>query len=270
MESRWLFLSVDELLYRFHIYIAEPVISFFTFEWWRRDSSVGESLAAQDLGIPSEQSFFERWFADPVRLFVDSLPSRNAGQSNQDDYFPPQESEGVWGVIREGVFGSANSESLVSIIFGSFLGWILILAAAGLIIRYLLKEQIHFMEKRQALLYDMANTGHVQNRADDKRARWEMIVQQVNSDDVNQWKIAVLDADSLLDDVLYEQGYGGDGVAAKLQAASRDNFDTVRYAQEAHGVRNRIAHDAGYAISHREAKLAIASYERFFNELYHL
>jgi hypothetical protein len=255
MESQWLFLSVDELLYRFHLYVAEPIISFLSFQWVRRDG--GDALQKSELGVEPQMGFFERWFIEPVRSVIEVL-SFNYQEASFGE------------VIRGILFGSAEHASVFEIIFGSFLGWILILAIFALLLRWYLKERIDFMEKRKALLYDLENTGHVHENANRKRERWERIVAQINSDDVNQWKVAIMDADSLLDEVLYEQGYSGDGVAAKLQQARKDDFDTLRYAQEAHGIRNRIAHDAGYALSHREAKLAVASYERFFNELYHM
>jgi hypothetical protein len=270
MDSQWLFLNVDELLYRFHLYIAEPIISFVSFRWLWGDSEVANQLAASDLGVDTEPGFFEQWFVDPIQALVASVSSSRSDTDKTGDYFPAQESSTIGDTITDVLFGSAQSESILSIIFGSFVGWVLILALVGLLIRWYLKEEIHYMEKRQAMMYDMANTGHVRDVADNKRVRWQTIVEQVNSDDVNQWKIAVLDADSLLDEVLYEQGYGGEGVATKLRAAVNDNYETLRYAQEAHGIRNRIAHDAGYALSHREAKMAISSYERFFNELYHM
>ncbi|MFW0871433.1 MAG: hypothetical protein ACKKL4_03200 [Patescibacteria group bacterium] len=269
MESQWLFLSIDELLYRFHLYIAEPLISFFSFSWLWGNQEVADSLQAADLGVEVQQGFFDRFFLEPIRLLIESLQAGQGGASD-GGYFPPQEPSSFGEILRDALFGGSGGESILSIIFGSFLGWIVIGAIVGLLIRWYLKEEIHFMQKRKALLYDLENTGYKREVGDSKSQRWEQIVKQVHSDDVNQWKIAVLDADSLLDDVLYEQGYAGEGVATKLRDAKNDNYETLRYAQEAHGVRNRIAHDAGYALSQREAKMAIASYERFFNELYHL
>ena len=268
MESGWLFINVDELLYRLHLYVAEPIISFFSFGWLFRDSGAARAIDAGQLGVAADASFWDRWFLSPLYRIISSRPSEE--HDSLQEALNPTGDKSVWEIISGILFGTGDKESIFGIIFGSFFGWVLIAAIVGLAIRYYLKQEIGFMKKHKALLYDLSNRGHVQTQANDKRARWEQIVSQVNSTDVNQWKIAVLDADSLLDDVLYEQGYAGDGVATKLRSAREDNLETLHYAQEAHAIRNRIAHDSGYALSHREAKLAISSYERFFNELYHM
>ena len=137
-------------------------------------------------------------------------------------------------------------------------------------VRYFAGE-IKFMKQKQALLYDLAHTGHVRQTANDKAARWQSISEQINSGEVTQWKIAIMDADILLDEVLSEQGFAGETVGEKLQdARSHPDLGTVEYAAEAHGVRNKIAHHGDFDLSARQAKATIAMYERFFNELYHL
>jgi len=100
-----------------------------------------------------------------------------------------------------------------------------------------------------------------------KSQKWEEILALVNSNNINDWRIAVINADNLLDDVLLEQGYSGVGLGEKLKTA---DFSTLQNAWDAHKIRNLIAHDSNYQISQREAKKAIQNFSLVFNEFYYL
>lgn len=269
MESSWLFFNIDEMLYRIHLYIVEPIWSFLTFGWLFRDSAAARAVEEGALGVTSDAGFLDRWFLSPIYRIFSSRPS--AEHDSIQEYLNPADERGILEIIRGILLGTGDKESVLSIILGSFLFWIIII---GLVLWFLKKnlyDRIHFMEKKHALLYNMAHTGHVQKNANDKAVRWQRITEQANSNDVTAWKIAVMDADILLDEVLGEQGFAGETVAEKLaDARTHQELTTTEYAAEAHGVRNRIAHDSGYVLEARQARSTIAMYERFFNELYHL
>lgn len=79
------------------------------------------------------------------------------------------------------------------------------------------------------------------------------------------WRIGILEADNMLAEVLREKGYQGETVAEMLKSAS---FKTVQLAWDAHGVRNRIAHEGSdFQLTEREAKRAFVLYESVFREL---
>lgn len=79
------------------------------------------------------------------------------------------------------------------------------------------------------------------------------------------WRIGIMEADNLLQEVLQEKGYQGDGVGEMLKNAS---FKTVNLAWDAHKVRNRIAHEGSdFALTEREAKRAFMLYESVFRDL---
>jgi hypothetical protein len=79
------------------------------------------------------------------------------------------------------------------------------------------------------------------------------------------WRIGLLEADNMLAEVLREKGYQGETVSDLLKSAS---FKTVQLAWDAHGVRNRIAHEGSdFELTEREAKRAFTLYESVFREL---
>ena len=81
------------------------------------------------------------------------------------------------------------------------------------------------------------------------------------------WRLAILEADIMLNELLDLQGYKGETMADKMKQADRANFNTIDAAWEAHKVRNRIAHEGeGHEISAREARRVIDLYERVLKE----
>lgn len=95
--------------------------------------------------------------------------------------------------------------------------------------------------------------------------RWAIIEGYMASPTEALWRIGILEADTMLDEVLREKGYKGADVGELLNGAS---FKTVQLAWDAHKIRNRIAHDGStFPLSDREAKRAHALYEAVFKEL---
>ena len=89
------------------------------------------------------------------------------------------------------------------------------------------------------------------------------------SDNSNDWKAAILDADNLLDIILLENGYRGANLGERLKDAK---FDTIDDAWEAHKIRNNIAHSStsDVTISKRETKRVISLYSKVFSEFYYI
>lgn len=97
--------------------------------------------------------------------------------------------------------------------------------------------------------------------------RWEHIQSLLGGGGPSTWREAIIEADIMLDDVLGEQGYEGDGVGEKLRAADPATFQTLKNAGEAHGVRNKIAHQgSSFDLSESLARRTLANYEAVFKE----
>lgn len=95
--------------------------------------------------------------------------------------------------------------------------------------------------------------------------RFAIIQGYMSSTSEALWRIGLLEADNMLAEVLRDKGYQGETVADMLKEAS---FKTVQLAWDAHGVRNRIAHEGSdFELTEREAKRAFTLYESVFREL---
>ncbi len=101
--------------------------------------------------------------------------------------------------------------------------------------------------------------------------RWSAIGQHINSDNPNDWKQAILDADTILDDILMNLGYKGESVGEKLKRAEPADFATINEAWEAHRARNDIAHRGlEFNLNHHEAKRIFQLYKKVFEEFYYV
>jgi hypothetical protein len=97
--------------------------------------------------------------------------------------------------------------------------------------------------------------------------RWRRVMEHADSDDEHKWRLAILEADIMLNELLDLQGYKGETIAEKMKQVSRTNFNSIDDAWEAHKVRNRVAHEGvDYHISEREKNHVINLYQRVFKE----
>jgi len=105
----------------------------------------------------------------------------------------------------------------------------------------------------------------------DLALRWKKATDLLASQNQNDWKQAILEADIMLDDVLTGLGYQGESIGEKFKRVQPGDFKNFQDAQEAHGVRNRIAHDGtAFQITHYEATQTINKYKRVFEEFYYI
>lgn len=97
--------------------------------------------------------------------------------------------------------------------------------------------------------------------------RWQKILEYIDSENESDWRLAILEADVILYEMLEKMGYHGETVSDKLRGVEKSDFLTVEKAWEAHKVRNVIAHEGGdFVLSNREARRAVSLYEEVFKE----
>lgn len=97
--------------------------------------------------------------------------------------------------------------------------------------------------------------------------KWDRILDEIQSEDERQWRIAILEADIMLNDLLDVLGYKGETMAEKMKQADVSEFNTIDFAWEAHKIRNRVAHEGiDHPLTASEARRVIHMYERVFRE----
>ncbi len=108
--------------------------------------------------------------------------------------------------------------------------------------------------------------------------RWESIVNRSKINSPESIRLAILDADNFVDDLLDRMGLGGGNgfaskektsasMADKLENISIDDFNTLNRLWAAHRVRNKVVHEPGFTVSHEEAQRTLDDYASFLKEV---
>ena len=97
--------------------------------------------------------------------------------------------------------------------------------------------------------------------------KWIKITKKLESNKESEYKLAIIEADNLLDDVLKNIGYKGETIKEKLEqleAVILPNIDEVR---QAHQTRNDIIYDPDYQLTFDQATKILNIYEKAFRNL---
>lgn len=97
--------------------------------------------------------------------------------------------------------------------------------------------------------------------------RWEKILAHAHSENPGEWRLAIIEADVMLEELLRASGYVGEGIGEMLKSVGEGDMIPLDEAWEAHKVRNRIAHDGqSYELTERETHRVISLFEKIFRE----
>ncbi len=97
--------------------------------------------------------------------------------------------------------------------------------------------------------------------------KWDDITTKISSDNPSDWRLAIIEADTILDEILIEIMPEGESLGDRLTKLSPGGFRTIRSAWDAHTVRNKIAHQGSdFELTRQEARRVIGLYEEVFRE----
>ncbi|MCU0660377.1 MAG: hypothetical protein MUD00_02070 [Candidatus Pacebacteria bacterium] len=100
-----------------------------------------------------------------------------------------------------------------------------------------------------------------------KNPKWEHVLALGFSANPTDWRFAIIEADTMLDELLKVLGYQGENLGERLKAVDKADFKTLQMAWEAHLVRNKIAHEGSdFKLDQDEARRILGLYERVFVE----
>jgi hypothetical protein len=97
--------------------------------------------------------------------------------------------------------------------------------------------------------------------------RWEMVLKHARSANPSDWKLAIIEADTILDAMTESAGFPGLTLGERLRNADPGVFRTLSQAGDAHGIRNRIAHEgSNFQFTSRDRDHVLRLYEDVFRE----
>jgi len=96
---------------------------------------------------------------------------------------------------------------------------------------------------------------------------WQKIKKKLESDKAADFKLAILEADNFLDEILKKIGYEGEGLRERLNKLDPEIIPNLEEVLKAHKVRNSIVFDPDYNLSLEEARNVIRIYEQALRDL---
>ncbi len=127
---------------------------------------------------------------------------------------------------------------------------------------------IKIMELRKGKIVSYADVFSGEEAPEKRAARWAEITRHLDGENPIEWKMAIIEADALLDDIMKGIGYKGDTLAERLKSVEPSDFDNLQNVWAAHKIRNRLVHEPGKVkLSRNEAKSAVGKYEKALKEL---
>lgn len=108
--------------------------------------------------------------------------------------------------------------------------------------------------------------------AQGKMIQWKVILEHATSESPAEWKLAILEADNMLDEILEDMGYEGDTLAEKLKKMSPNKIASYNDIWDAHKLRNEIAHGGAIdmELTKKSARDTVAKFGNAFKELGYL
>lgn len=97
--------------------------------------------------------------------------------------------------------------------------------------------------------------------------QWNKVINRLSKPTPESLRIAVIDADSLVDVFLKKAGYMGEHMADRLSRIIPSGVKSLSGVWDAHLLRNSLVHIPGSTVSVSEAKTAVKAFEKFLKEL---
>lgn len=121
---------------------------------------------------------------------------------------------------------------------------------------------------REFVLRDLASFVFGRGYILSKMARyWDKVKRRLETGVESEWKLAIMEADDLLDEVLNKMGYTGESVPEKLDKVTVTILPSIDGVRGAHQIRDNIVHDPDFRLPIEKAKDVIKVYEKAFDEL---
>ena len=167
-----------------------------------------------------------------------------------------------------GIFSLGGIFTIIAVLWSIVVvfGYVLAIGFLALYVYASVRKSLYSDLKTQTLrdaekLYDQ----HFRGVA--KSSRLDDVLQHSTSSKPNDWKLAIIEADIILDDILKQKGYAGNSLGERLKSISPSQLESLQDAWEAHKVRNRIAHEGSdFILTQRLAQETVNRYQRVFAE----
>jgi hypothetical protein len=93
--------------------------------------------------------------------------------------------------------------------------------------------------------------------------RWSKISEKMKSGSESVWKVAIIEADNIIDDLIKRMRYPGENMSERLAGINPGQVENIEELRKAHEIRNRIIHEDDFNLTREMADETMAAYENF-------
>jgi len=97
--------------------------------------------------------------------------------------------------------------------------------------------------------------------------KWHKIAERLKKGQENEYKLAFIEADEMLDNSLEKMGYQGASLGQRLEQIKVETISNIEDVWKAHKIKNNIVHDPNYKLTLDQAKKALNIYQKALHEL---
>lgn len=103
----------------------------------------------------------------------------------------------------------------------------------------------------------------IMDKQEKARKRWGLIREKMESANPVDYKIAIIEADDFIDEIVKALKYKGENFGERLENIPEEHIVNVSGMAQAHQVRNKIIHDDNFVLSQSDALGVLSQYEEF-------
>ena len=97
--------------------------------------------------------------------------------------------------------------------------------------------------------------------------KWQKIQQRLETANEGEYKLAVIEIDGMLSDILLRMGFKGETLGDRLEIVTSAIIPNLQDLKQAHQVRNNVVHDPDYKLTLQEAQKTLEIYQVAFTNL---
>ena len=168
-------------------------------------------------------------------------------------------------------------EKVIKFIFTpKFFGWLLILKTLFIVLSLILLGFIIFALARtkwlgRMITWDLREFfSYRPFMARKTEKEWQKIKARLGTEMESENKLAIIEADKMMDDILSHMGFEGTNLSEKLEKLTAESLPNIREVKEVRKICSNIIHDPTYKLSAEEAEKALAVYEKALTDLHAL
>jgi hypothetical protein len=96
---------------------------------------------------------------------------------------------------------------------------------------------------------------------------WKQVLTHVASGDIKSLKLALFEADAILNEALRLAGYPGASLGERLKLVNTGQISNIESIWAAHKLRNRLAHEPSLELSTEDIRVALRAYQAALREM---